>query len=165
MYVVDYGLAKRYKDPRTDEHIPFRDDKSLTGTARYASLNTHLGQEQSRRDDLECLGFVLIYFMRGNLPWQGVKIANKKEKYEMIRTKKSEMTLQELCSEIPDEFVIYMQAVRALAFEERPDYDALRAIFKDLFYREGFEYDYNFDWLKKQRRDRLRSHQSNRAAS
>ena len=95
--------------------------------------------------------------MRGNLPWQGVKIADKKQKYEMIRQKKSEMTLQELCSEIPNEFVTYMQQVRALAFEERPDYDALRQIFKDLFYRSGYEYDYNFDWMKKQRRDRLRS--------
>ena len=109
VHVVDYGLAKRYKDPRTDEHIPFRDDKSLTGTARYASLNTHLGQEQSRRDDLECLGFVLIYFMRGNLPWQGVKIADKKQKYEMIRRKKTEMSLEDLCADIPIEFVMYMQ--------------------------------------------------------
>ena len=73
----------------------------------------------------------------------------------MIRQKKSEMTLDELCAEIPTEFVTYMQAVRALEFEERPDYDALRAIFKELFYRSRFEYDYNFDWLKKQRKDRL----------
>lgn len=67
------------------------------------------------------------------------------------------MTLEELCGEIPAEFVTYMQAVRNMGFEERPDYDVLRAIFKDLFYRECFEYDYNFDWMKKQRRDRLRS--------
>ena len=94
--------------------------------------------------------------MRGNLPWQGVKIADKKQKYEMIRKKKSEMTLEELCSEIPSEFVTYMQHVRALAFEERPDYDSLRQIFKDLFYSNGFEYDYNYDWLQKQRRDKLK---------
>jgi len=147
IHIVDFGLAKRYKDPRTDEHIPFRSDKSLTGTARYASLNTHLGQEQSRRDDLECLGFVLIYFMRGNLPWQGVRVVDKKEKYELIKSKKTDIPLETLCEGLPEEFVTYMRQCREMKFEERPEYTKLRNIFKELYYRNGFEYDFNFNWL------------------
>ncbi|KAH9785330.1 Casein kinase 1-like protein 9 [Citrus sinensis] len=82
VYIIDYGLAKKYRDLQTHKHIPYRENKNLTGTARYASVNTHLGVEQSRRDDLESLGYVLI------LPWQGLKAGTKKQKYDKISEKK-----------------------------------------------------------------------------
>ncbi|EHL01297.1 putative Casein kinase I like protein hhp1 [Glarea lozoyensis 74030] len=144
--VIDFGLAKKYRDPKTHFHIPYRENKNLTGTARYASINTHLGVEQSRRDDMESLGYVMLYFCRGSLPWQGLKAATKKQKYDRIMEKKMTTPTDVLCRGFPNEFAIYLNYTRSLRFDDKPDYSYLRKIFRDLFVREGFQYDYVFDW-------------------
>lgn len=146
VYIIDFGLAKKYKDSKTNSHIPYRENKNLTGTARYASINTHLGIEQSRRDDLESLAYVLMYFNLGTLPWQGLKAANKRQKYERISEKKLSTPIHELCKGFPLEFNTFLSYCRQLDFIQRPDYCYLRKQFRTLFHRQGFTYDYVFDW-------------------
>ncbi|KMU73290.1 casein kinase 1 [Coccidioides immitis RMSCC 3703] len=131
--VIDFGLAKKYRDPKTHFHIPYRENKNLTGTARYASINTHLGVEQSRRDDMESLGYVMLYFCRGSLPWQGLKAATKKQKYDRIMEKKMTTPTEVLCRGFPNEFAVYLNYTRSLRFDDKPDYSYLRKIFRDLF--------------------------------
>lgn len=146
VYIIDFGLAKKYRDARTHQHIPYRENKNLTGTARYASINTHLGIEQSRRDDLESLGYVLMYFNLGSLPWQGLKAATKKQKYERISEKKMSTPIEVLCKGFPTEFATYVNYCRSLRFDDKPDYAYLRQLFRNLFHRHGYAYDYIFDW-------------------
>lgn len=144
--VIDFGLAKKYRDPRTHLHIAYRENKNLTGTARYALVNTHLGIEQLRRDDLELLGYVLIYFCRGLLPWQGLKAATKRQKYDRIMEKKMTTPNNVLTKGLPNEFLEYMDYIKTLRFDDKPDYPYLRKLFRDLFKRENYRYDYVFDW-------------------
>ncbi|KAF0687308.1 Aste57867_20918 [Aphanomyces stellatus] len=158
VHVIDFGLAKKYRDFKTQQHIPYRENKNLTGTARYVSINTHIGIEQSRRDDLESLGFVFMYFIRGSLPWQGLKANTKKQKYERIMEKKMNTPIEVLCKGHPAEFRAYFEYTRALRFDDKPDYAYLKRLFKELFFRKGFQFDAMFDWtvlnLQNGRRER-----------
>ena len=147
IHIIDFGMAKHYRDPKTKVHIPYRERKSLSGTARYMSINTHLGREQSRRDDLESLGHVFMYFLRGGLPWQGLRAATNKQKYEKIGEKKQTTPISELCEGFPEEFTIYMNYVRKLGFEENPDYDFLRELFTKVLKTVGEPEDGIYDWM------------------
>lgn len=95
---------------------------------------------------MESLGYVFMYFLRGSLPWQGLKAATKRQKYERISEKKMSTPIEELCKEFPSEFATYLNFCRSLRFDDRPDYSYLRQIFRNLFHRQGFTYDYVFDW-------------------
>ncbi|KAF2665282.1 kinase-like protein [Microthyrium microscopicum] len=148
IHVVDFGMAKQYRDPKTKQHIPYRERKSLSGTARYMSINTHLGREQSRRDDLEALGHVFMYFLRGGLPWQGLKAATNKQKYEKIGEKKQTTAIKDLCETFPEEFNKYLSYVRNLGFEDEPDYNYLRDLFTQALKNTGETEDGIYDWMK-----------------
>mmetsp|Transcript_63364 Transcript_63364/g.100421 ORF Transcript_63364/g.100421 Transcript_63364/m.100421 type:complete len:353 (-) Transcript_63364:495-1553(-) len=125
VYIIDFGLSKRYWNKTKDAHETPKQKLSLTGTARYASINAHKGHEQSRRDDIEAIGHMLLYFLRGSLPWSGLDAKTQEEKYRKICQKKEDTRLDELCKDFPDEFRAYLAYARNLKFEERPDYDKL----------------------------------------
>ncbi|PSK39582.1 hypothetical protein C7M61_001381 [Candidozyma pseudohaemuli] len=147
VYVVDFGMAKQYRDPKTKSHIPYREKKALSGTARYMSINTHLGREQLRRDDLESLGHVFMYFLRGLLPWQGLKAPTNKQKYERIGMKKQSTLVNELCQGFPIQFAQYLTYVRNLKFDEEPDYDYLVGLMDKALQLIDATEDGHYDWM------------------
>lgn len=146
IFMIDFGLSKKFRDPKSHQHLPFTGGKDMIGTARYASVNASNGFEQSRRDDLEAIGYVFVYFLKGELPWMGLHADNEAEKYKKIAEVKSNTSLIQLCSGIPTEFRIFIEKVRQLQFDEEPHYAEYRAMFRNLFIQQGFVYDYNYDW-------------------
>ena len=146
VYVIDFGLSKKYWNANTNTHIKFSINKKLTGTARYASVNALRGCEQSRRDDLEAIGYVLMYFLRGSLPWQGLKIDKKDDRYKKIYEKKKATSPEELCSGFPNELCEYIKYTRHLDFEAKPDYIYLKGLLKNIMMKNSFEFDFYYDW-------------------
>ena len=126
IFLIDFGLAKRFKDNKTNQHIPYREGRPFIGTARYVSINCHLGVEQSRRDDLSSIGYVLVYLLKGSLPWQGLKGSDKMTR---IVEKKVQIPNEVLCAGLPNEFVHYLNYCKNLKYEERPDYKFLKGLF------------------------------------
>ena len=114
VYIVDYGMVKKYVD-QNDRHIAYREGKGLIGTVRYLSLNGHCGREQSRRDDLESLGYILVYLLRGRLAWQSYT-------YPQMGEMKRDMAINQICEGCPTNFADYLRYCRQLQFDETPDY-------------------------------------------
>ena len=162
IYAIDFGLAKKYKDPKTGLHIPYRDGKNLTGTARYASTNTHLGMEQSRRDDIEALGYMLIYFLKGTLPWQGMVLKDPKRKYDKIKQLKYDIKLDVLCEGQPVELAKFIQYARDMKFEDKPDYNYLRGLLRKAAEKNGLQFDSSkFDWIVNEEKEKQNSSGNN----
>ena len=151
IYLIDFGLAKKYRSGRTKKHIVFTVPKRLTGTARYASVNALRGTEQSRRDDLESAGYVFIYFaQKGELPWQGLNVPDKLERYREIYKIKKRIKPEVLCRDLPKEFCDYIKYVKGLQFEQDPDYNYLKGLFLNILNRIGFNnIDFHFSWMTK----------------
>ena len=149
IYMIDFGLCKRYRNPLTQEHIPFKLTKRLTGTARYASVNALKGGEQSRKDDLESLNYMLLYFLKGSLPWQGVLGLTKGEKYKKIYHMKKNINVETLYENLPNEFKEIYLYIKKLEFEQDPDYEYCRKLLNDIIENNCGEIcDNYFTWCK-----------------
>jgi len=145
IYLTDFGLSKRYLN-HEGKHIKETFHHSIIGTARYSSIYMHMGFEPSRRDDLEAVGYMLIYFIKGRLPWQGLKkCKNKEEMFERIGNSKLSTKLEELCAGVPKCFYYYVDYCRKLKFSEKPDYNFLRSILINTIRQNN--YICNYEWI------------------
>ena len=146
LYLIDFGLAKKYRSMTTLIQYPISKKNKLTGTARYASINVLKGYEHSRRDDLESVGYILVYFLKGKLPWQNIHVKTKEEKYKKILEKKMKISSYELFKGFPKEFENFLEYTKKLEYAERPDYEKLRKLFDNIMKKENYNYDYIYDW-------------------
>jgi serine/threonine protein kinase len=141
VHLIDFGLSKEFRDPDTHLHIPFNKGLGFTGTADFASINSHLGLELGRRDDLESLAYILFYFLWGFLPWQGLGMEGK----DILESKRG-ITTHELFQTLPLEVRVLFEHCRSLSFSGKPNYDHLGHLFDDLLLKGGYQSDVVFDW-------------------
>jgi serine/threonine protein kinase len=146
IYLIDLGLSKYYIDRSSNVHIQYKTNASFTGSFRFSSIRNHRGIEQSRRDDLESIGYMLIFFLKGKLPWQGLTASTKVKRSKQIYQIKKATTLDVLCEGIPKEFLLYMKYSMNLKFDQQPNYELLRSLFISLFKSNNYELDYIYDW-------------------
>ena len=151
LYLIDFGLAKKYRSERGN-HVKFSITKQLIGTPRFCSINAMRGFEQSRRDDLESISYLILYFFKGYLPWQGLRILNKEEKFQRICEIKKATRLEDICIDLPKEIYNFCLYVRKLEFEENPDYGYMRDLFNKILKNMGFENDRIFSWIQEKNR-------------
>ena len=144
VFMIDFGLSKKYMIE--GKHIEYSDNKSFTGSFRYSSIRNHKGIEQSRRDDLESIGYMLIFFLKGKLPWQGLTGSTKSKRSKNIAQVKDTTSLEKLCEGLPKQFLMYIKYCRLLRFKEKPDYQLLRYLFITLFKQSKYTLDYIYDW-------------------
>ena len=142
--MIDFGLGKEYLDAK-GRHIAEDTAKFALGTARYMPIHAHQFVTQSRRDDLEAIGFVCIYFLNGTLPWQSIDADNKLVRNQKIEEMKG-MKVAKLCQGHPVAFAEYFRRVRSLLFAQRPDYNGLRSLFTTLARKKNIRLDYVYDW-------------------
>jgi len=146
LHVIDFGLASFYRDGTTKQHIPFKEGRGRRGTRRYMSIQAGHGNEVSRRDDMESIGYMLVYFLNGKLPWQRFRGRNKDVLYQQVTAMKSELSPEELCEGHPPEFADYLWYCRSLGFEDEPDYAHLRSAMRTAYTRAGCPSETAFDW-------------------
>ena len=148
LYLIDFGLSKKYRSSVTGNHIKYNRVKKFVGSLRYASVNALKLREQSRRDDLESIGYMLIFLIKGSLPWDNIKVENKRSSFYKISQFKQKLEPEILCRNLPKEFAEYIRYVKNLNFEEEPDYNYLKSLFQNLLRKQGFEEEkIFFSWI------------------
>ena len=162
LYLIDFGLCRKYKSSKTGKHIPPKYLGKFTGTSRYASIYAMAGNEQSRRDDIESIGYMIIFFMKKKLPWQGIKGNSYKECYHKLYLMKKNIKLEDLCKGLPHEMIDYMKNARSLTFEQKPDYKYLKNLFNIIMRKKNTSFDtYILSWCKNNTKDSKERNKSN----
>ena len=162
IYIIDFGLSQRYKDKKTGAHTPYRENRQMIGTVRYASINTQIGIEQSRRDDVEAVGYVLVYLALGRLPWQRAGKEKGKGHLAKVLEKKLITPPEILCKKLPRQFAFIFQYIRKLKFEERPDYNMMKCLLADLLISKMNiikATSFTYDWFREINKFEVVEHQ------